>query len=100
MRITRETVLHTADLARLDVSSLSEADLLELTRQLDEMLSYVAQLDQLDTRDVPPTTHAVPLPIPMRRDEPAEAPGAAVILANAPRSEEGFFVVPRVIAES
>ncbi len=99
MKITREIVRHTAELAKLDLDVLSEEEVSLLQTQLDEILEYVAQLDELDTTDVAATTHAVPIEIPMRDDEPAPGPGRELILENAPQSEEGFFVVPRVIAE-
>ena len=99
MKITREIVRHTAELARLDLDVLSEGEVSALHAQLDEILDYVAQLDELDTAAVKPTTHAVPIEIPLREDEPAPGPGRDEILSNAPRVEAGFFVVPRVIAE-
>lgn len=99
MRITRDIVLHTAELARLDLSELSEAEMDELTGQLDAILSHFEELDELDTAEVDPTTHAVPLPIPLRPDEPVEGLGRDGVLANAPVADDGFFVVPRVIDE-
>ena len=99
MRITPEIVAHTAYLARLDLSELAPAEVTALTEQLDAILSYAAQLDALDTADVPPTTHAVPLEMPMRADDPLEGPGRDRILHNAPQTADGFFVVPRVISD-
>lgn len=99
MKITREIVRHTAELAKLDLDVLSEDDLTLLQSQLDDILDYVAQLEQLDTTDVEPTTHAVPIEIPLREDRPEPGPGRERIMQNAPQSEDGYFVVPRVIAE-
>jgi aspartyl-tRNA(Asn)/glutamyl-tRNA(Gln) amidotransferase subunit C len=99
MKITREIVRHTAELARLDLDVLSEDEVSALQAQLEEIIDYVAQLDELDTTAVMPTTHAVPIEIPLREDQPAPGPGRDEILKNAPRAEAGFFVVPRVITE-
>ncbi len=99
MRITREIVLHTAQLAKLDLDRLDDSAVEKLIGDLDDVLQYVAQLDELDTSDVPPTTHAVPTGITLRQDEAVEGIGRDAILANAPDTADGFFVVPRVIAE-
>lgn len=99
MKITREIVLHTADLARLDLSGLEDGEMDHLVEQLDAIIGYVHQLDSLDTEGVDPTTHAVPQPIPQRPDQARPSQGRDRILSNAPHAEDGFFVVPRVIAE-
>ncbi len=99
MRITREIVLHTAKLAKLDLGRLDDSVVEKLIGDLDSVLEYVAQLEELDTGDVPPTTHAVPTGITLRPDEATPGVGRDAILANAPDTADGFFVVPRVIAE-
>jgi aspartyl-tRNA(Asn)/glutamyl-tRNA(Gln) amidotransferase subunit C len=93
-RITREEVQRTADLARL---SLSEDEIEALTRDLDSILDHADQLQALDTEGTRPTAHAIPLPTPLRADEPAPAMNVESALANAPRREGSAFVVPRVI---
>ncbi len=98
VKISRTVLLHTAELARLDLSSLSDSEQEELAAQLDAIVQHVAQLDTLDTSDVPVTTHAVPLPTHFREDRVVEGPSRDEILANAPDTEDGYFVVPRVIA--
>lgn len=98
MKITRDILLHTADLARLDLSVLGEEALQALTEQLDAIVHHVAQLESIDTTDVPATTHAVPLPTAFREDRVVAGPSRESLLANAPEAEDGYFVVPRVIA--
>ncbi|MBI1724325.1 MAG: Asp-tRNA(Asn)/Glu-tRNA(Gln) amidotransferase subunit GatC, partial [Candidatus Tectomicrobia bacterium] len=56
MAISRQDVLHVSRLARLQ---LSEAEIEKFTSQLGNILSYISKLNELDTRDVPPTSHAL-----------------------------------------
>jgi aspartyl-tRNA(Asn)/glutamyl-tRNA(Gln) amidotransferase subunit C len=94
-RISRVEVEWVAHLARL---ALSDQEAERMTRDLDRILDYVAQLQELDTSGVEPTSHAVPLPTPLRPDraEPGMAP--ELVLANAPDREDDAFAVPRVLA--
>lgn len=94
MSISREEVLHVAHLARLEFSD-KEVEL--FTTQLADILNYVAKLNELDTTDVEPTYHAVPLSNVFREDEVNPSSPVEEVLANAPERENGFFVVPKVI---
>jgi len=96
MSITREEVLHVARLARL---SLSEAEADRLREQLGNILSYIRQLDALDTKDVIPTSHAVEMGTPFRDDVARPFGDKEAILANAPDREGDFFRVPRIIED-
>jgi aspartyl-tRNA(Asn)/glutamyl-tRNA(Gln) amidotransferase subunit C len=93
-KITREEVRHVANLARLE---LSEADELALTGQMNDILSYMEKLNQLDTTEVPPTTHAIQLENVFRADEVLPSLDRAEALANAPETDRVSFVVPKVI---
>jgi aspartyl-tRNA(Asn)/glutamyl-tRNA(Gln) amidotransferase subunit C len=94
MALTRDEVLHVAQLARLSL----EAEEVEMfTRQLNDILAYVEKLQELDTGDVIPMTHAVPLFNAFREDAVAGGLPREEALENAPAREEGAFVVPRVI---
>lgn len=93
MKISREDVLGIAKLARL---SLTDAEVERMSAQLSEILEYVGQLQKLDTKDVPPTAHVAEYPTPMRKDEPWPSLGVEAALANAPKSANGAFVVPRI----
>jgi aspartyl-tRNA(Asn)/glutamyl-tRNA(Gln) amidotransferase subunit C len=90
----REEVERAAALARL---SLDDAELTRLARELDAILAYVAALERVDTRDVLPTSHVVPLPTPLRSDEPEPPLPVELALANAPECFGSAFVVPKVI---
>jgi len=96
MAITREEVLHVARLARL---SLSEGEADRLREQLGNILSYIRQLDALDTKDVVPTSHAVEMGTPFRDDAVRPFGDKEAILANAPDREGDFFRVPRIIED-
>lgn len=94
MKISRQDVEHVALLARLE---LTEQEIEEYTGQLNAILEYAAVLEQLDTGDVPPTAHAVPLHNVMRIDEVRPSMSQAKVLQNAPDSEDGFFRVPKIV---
>jgi aspartyl-tRNA(Asn)/glutamyl-tRNA(Gln) amidotransferase subunit C len=95
-RITREDALRVAALARL---SLSDAEADRMSAELDRVLEYAQLLQELDTRGVEPTAHAIPLPTPMRPDRPLPPLDPAVVLSNAPEHADAAFVVPRVIGD-
>jgi aspartyl-tRNA(Asn)/glutamyl-tRNA(Gln) amidotransferase subunit C len=94
MALTREEVLHVADLARL---SLDPETVDRVTRQLNNILAYVEKLQEVDTSGVPPMAHATPVYNVFREDEATPCLSREEGLANAPAQEEGTFVVPRVI---
>ena len=92
--IGREDVERVVALARL---ALDEDELARMARELDAVLGYVASLARVDTRDVPPTAHVVPLATPLRDDVPSAPLDPEQALANAPEREGSSFVVPKVI---
>ena len=94
MSITKEEVLHVAHLARLEFSE-EEIDL--FTAQLAQILDYVNKLNELDTREVEPTYHALNLTNVFREDQVKPSLSTDKALQNAPERENGFFVVPKVI---
>jgi aspartyl-tRNA(Asn)/glutamyl-tRNA(Gln) amidotransferase subunit C len=93
-KITLEMVRHVALLARLE---LSEPEQARLRADMDEMLSYIDKLNELDTSDVAPTAQVGESGTPMRDDVVTSRPDAAAMLANAPESERGYFKVPKII---
>jgi aspartyl-tRNA(Asn)/glutamyl-tRNA(Gln) amidotransferase subunit C len=92
--ISREEVVRVVALARL---SLDEDGLARMARELTAILDYVETLERVDTRDVPPTAHVIPLATPMREDVPEAPLDPELAVANAPQREGTAFVVPRVI---
>lgn len=94
MKITRKDVTYVAELARID---LSEEAIDQFADQIGEILDYVDLLNQVPTDGVAPTSHAITLTNAFREDKVSEASDPDVSLANAPESEEGHFIVPKVI---
>ena len=94
MKISKEEVQHVATLARLD---LDEAAMDKFAGQIGEILDYVDTLNQVDTKGVAPTSHAISLTNAFRDDEVGKPLPRENALANAPDQEDGAFVVPKVI---
>ena len=94
MKITPQEISHVATLARLH---LSREEIEALAVQLDDILTYVAKLNELDTGDITPTTHALSIVNAFREDEERPSLPRDKALANAPRQNGETFVVPRVI---
>ncbi len=92
--IDDRVVSHVARLSRLN---LSEEERERFGAQLGSILDYVRQLEALDLTGVPATAHAVPVTNVLRDDVPGPSLPRDEVLANAPASEDGFFVVPPVI---
>ena len=94
--LTRADVEHVATLARL---ALSDAEIDQFTVQLGAVLEHFASVAALDTTDVPPTSHPIPLSNVLRPDSPRPGLDRDVVLGMAPEAEDGRFRVPRVLAE-
>jgi len=94
MHISEEEVRHVAKLARL---ALSEEEVKRFQRQLEEILEYVAKLQELNLDGVEPTTHVIPILNRLKEDDLRESLTREKALANAPDSKGGYFKVPKVI---
>lgn len=86
-------VSYVADLARIE---LSDEEIKRFQEQLDQVLDYVEQLNELDVSDVQPTAHAVPLVNVLRADEPGESLENDAVIANAPAARDGQILVPKI----
>jgi aspartyl-tRNA(Asn)/glutamyl-tRNA(Gln) amidotransferase subunit C len=95
-RITREEVEHVARLARL---ALTDVEIDALTGELGAILDHAADVSALETSDVPPTAHPLPLVNVLRPDEARPGLPRDEVLAEAPAAEDGRFRVPRVLGE-
>ena len=93
-RLTRADVEHVAQLARL---ALTDDEIEHFTGQLEVILEHAAQIAALDTSDVPPTAHPVPIVNVLRADEVRPGLPRDEVLAMAPDSEDGRFRVPRIL---
>ena len=94
MALTKEEVLHVAQLARLSLKP-EEVDL--FTRQLNDILGYMEKLQEADTTGVPPLAHVAPLANVFREDVVTTGLDRELSIENAPGREEGNFIVPRII---
>lgn len=94
MSVTRKDVDTIADLARLSFSDKEKDD---MTGVLNGILDYFGKLSELDTGNVEPLTHILPVQNIMREDTVVPPLGQELALENAPQSDRGHFVIPKVI---
>lgn len=94
MSVDEGTVRRIARLARIAVA---EDDVPHLQGELNAILAFVEQLSELDVSGVEPMTSVVPMAMKKRADVVTDGERPADILANAPLSEDGYFLVPKVI---
>jgi aspartyl-tRNA(Asn)/glutamyl-tRNA(Gln) amidotransferase subunit C len=94
--IAREDVEHVAELARLE---LTPAEKEQFIAQLNSILTYIEKLNELDTRDVEPTSHVLPMSNVFRDDAVRPSLERTEVLHNAPEESHFFFKVPRIIEE-
>ena len=94
MALDKATVAHIASLARI---RLTEAELAPLADELSHILTWVEQLNEVNTTGVTPMASVAATRLPMREDEVTDGARREEILGNAPRTARGFFVVPKVI---
>ncbi len=88
------TVNKIARLSRLNIPDASKKN---LTNDLNNILGFVAQLDEVNTSDVEPLASVTGHKLPLRSDKVTDGNIEDLVLKNAPESSSGFFVVPKVI---
>jgi aspartyl-tRNA(Asn)/glutamyl-tRNA(Gln) amidotransferase subunit C len=96
MALTKQQVLHVARLADL---ALEPDEVDRLAGELGAILDHIAELNELDTRDVPPTAHVSVLQMPLRDDVIEPGLEANVVLGESPRVDGGGFAVPKFLDE-
>lgn len=94
MAISEKDVKHVAWLARLAVT---DAEIQKFTQQLDVILEHAGKIAELDTANIPPTSHAIPLKNVLREDKVGTCLTPEAALSNAPKKEDQAFVVPRIV---
>jgi aspartyl-tRNA(Asn)/glutamyl-tRNA(Gln) amidotransferase subunit C len=92
--MTREEVERIAHLARL---RLSQEEAEAMASDLESILGYVELLGTLDTGEVEPTSHVIPLVTPLREDRPGASYPPETAVANAPARKGSAFAVPKVL---
>ena len=94
MKISEQDIKTVASLSRLRIRS---EEVQEVTAQLDKFLTYVENLQAIDTTQIEPTTYALPMQNVFRADEVKPSLERELALSNAPLKEDGYFKVPRVL---
>ena len=94
--LSREDVAHVAMLARIQ---LEDHELDRLAGQLDQIVGWVGQVNEVAAADVPPMSHPLPLANVTRPDEVRPSLTQDQALANAPDPKDGRFGVPRILDE-
>jgi len=94
MKLSYEQVTHIGWLARL---GLSEEEVEKFSLQLSKILENFEILKEVDTADVPPATHTIPLQNVIRKDDVADSYPQAEILSNAPKQEGDCFKVQAIL---
>lgn len=94
MSVDLQTVKRVARLSRIAVS---EADAERMTGELNTILGFVAQLGEVDVTGVEPMTSVTPMLMKKRQDMVTDGSKVVDIMANAPATEENFFLVPKVV---
>lgn len=94
MSVTRDDITKVANLARIQVS---EEQIPKVTESINEILSLVDKMQQLDTADVEPLANPHDAVQRLREDEVTAINEREKLLENAPDSEAGLFLVPKVI---
>jgi len=94
MAISEKDVKHVAWLARL---GLTDAEIQKFTQQLDVILEHAGKIAELDVKEIPPTSHAIPMKNVLREDKVGICLTPEAALSNAPKEENQSFVVPRIV---
>lgn len=94
MSVTKDDVSKVARLSRIAVP---EDRLDALAGELNGILGWIDQLNEVDVEGVEPMTSVVEVGLPMREDKITDGNKPDQVLANAPKSEDGFFVVPKAV---
>ncbi|UXN04233.1 MULTISPECIES: Asp-tRNA(Asn)/Glu-tRNA(Gln) amidotransferase subunit GatC [unclassified Bartonella] len=94
MSVDLSTVKRVANLARI---ALSEDEAQAMSEGLNSILGFVEQLNEVDVTGVEPMTSVAPMALVMREDVVTDGNKASDIVANAPLTEDNFFLVPKVV---
>ena len=94
MQITPDLIKYLESLARI---TLDEDEEKKVGKELQDILSYIDKLNELDTEGVEAMSHCFPLTNVLRKDEVKPSMSPDEIVANAPESQDGTFVVPKTV---
>ncbi|ACT59666.1 Asp-tRNA(Asn)/Glu-tRNA(Gln) amidotransferase subunit GatC [Hirschia baltica] len=94
MSVTPDDVRKAARLSRIKIK---DERVEPMAQELNGILGWIEQLNEVDVEGIEPMTSVVEVSLPMRADEVNDGNRQAEVLANAPNSADGFFVVPKVV---
>lgn len=94
MKISKEEVLHVANLARL---KLSDTEAEALAKDMESIIGFANKLNELDTDGVVPTAHAIPMSNAFREDVVKPSYDRDEMIKNAPSADVGGYTVPKVV---
>ena len=94
MSVDTATIRRIAHLARIAVE---EGEVEKMRAEINAMLAFVEHLEEVDVSGVEPMTSVTPMEMKKRQDEVTDGEMADVIVANAPLTEDHFFLVPKVV---
>ena len=94
MKVTEETIQYVAALAKLNVS---EEEKKEVAKDLDNILDYIATMNELDTEGIQPMSHVMPVFNVFREDVVTNHDDRDNLLKNAPKQKDGCFAVPKTV---
>ncbi len=94
MSVDLDTVKRVARLSRIAVS---EQEVAVMADKINSILGFVEQLNEVDVTGVEPMTSVLPMEMRKRADEVSDGNKADDVVANAPATEENFFLVPKVV---
>ena len=94
MSVDAATVRRIAHLARIAVE---EREIEPLRGELNAILAFIEQLKEVRVEGVEPMTSVTPMQLKMRKDEVTDGGDPTKVLKNAPQTEDGFFLVPKVV---
>ncbi len=94
MKITQNDVEYVAKLARLHISQEQKE---KLTEDMAAIIAFADKLSEIDTNDVKPAAHAIPVNNVFRNDEVQQSIDRELLLRNAPQKEAGCFSVPKIV---
>ncbi len=94
MKVDKKEVEYVAILARIE---LSEEEKELYAGQMSTILGFFDRLKEVDTTDVPPTSHVIDLVNAYRADQVRPGPGVEAVLENAPERSDRFFRVPKIL---
>lgn len=94
MSVDEATVRRIAHLSRI---AIEDADVPRMQGELNAILAFVEQLNEIDVEGVEPMTAVTPMRMKKREDVVTDGGKSGVIVGNAPVTEDGFFIVPKVV---